>query len=84
MAAVGHVSKCYLMAAAAHNLGRLMHLLSGIGKPTGMQGKGSLAALAQLLAAQLTSIGRRLSDTTAWSADSLPRRERIHHGWLAI
>ncbi|MFL5863793.1 MAG: transposase [Solirubrobacteraceae bacterium] len=78
------VSKRYLMAAAAHNLGRLMRLLSGIGKPKSLQGEGGLAALAQLLMARLTSIGRRLSDTTAWSADSLPRRDRIQHSWLAI
>jgi len=79
-----NVSKRYLMAAAAHNLGRLMRLLSGIGKPKSLQGEGGLAALAQLLLARLTSIGRRLSDTTVWSADSLPRRDRIQHSWLAV
>src|SRR6516162_4254771 len=45
------VGKRYLMTAAAHNLGRLMRLLSGIGKPKGLQGEGVLAALAQLLMA---------------------------------
>jgi transposase len=79
-----NVSKRYLMAAAAHNLGRLMRLLSGIGKPKGLQGGGGRAALAQLLLARLTSIGGRLSDTIAWSADSLPQRGRIQHSWLAI
>jgi transposase len=78
------VSKRYLMAAAVHNLGRLMRLLSGIGKPKGLQGEGGLAALARLLMAWLTSIAARLSDTTAWSADSSPRRDRIQHNWLAI
>ncbi len=79
-----NVSKRYLMAAAAHNLGRIMRLLSGIGKPKSLQGDGGLAALAQRLLARLTSIGRGLSDTTAWSADLLPRRDRIQHNWLAI
>jgi transposase len=78
-----NVSKRYLMAAAAHNLGRLMRLLSGIGKPKSLQGEGGLAALARLLMARLTFIGGRLSDTTAWSADSWPRRARIQHRWLA-
>jgi transposase len=81
---LANVSKRYLMAAAAHNLGRIMRLLSGIGKPKGLQGEGGLAALAQLLMARLTSIGRRLSDTSAWSADSWPRRDRIQNSWLAI
>jgi len=79
-----NVSKRYLMAAAAHNLGRLMRLLSGIGKPKGLQGEGGLAALAQLLMARLTSIGGRLADTATWSPDSLPRRARIQHSWLAV
>jgi len=78
------VSKRYLMAAAAHNLGRIMRLLSGIGKPKSLQGEGGLAALVQLLMARLTSIAARRSGTTAWSADSSPRRDRIQHGWLAI
>jgi transposase len=61
------VGKRYLMAAAAHNLGRLMRLLSGIGKPKSLQGDGGLAALAQLLAARLRIVGARLSDLiTRW------------------
>jgi transposase len=78
------VTKRYLMAAAAHNLGRLMRLLNGIGKPKGLQGEGALAALAQLLMARLTSMGRRLSDTTTGLADSSPPRDRIENSWLAI
>ena len=78
------VGKRYLMTAAAHNLGRLMRLLSGIGKPKGLQGEGVLAALAQLLMARLTSMGGCLSDTIAWSADPLPQHDTIQHGWLAL
>ena len=51
------VSKRYLMAAAAHHLGRLMRLLTGIGKPKGLQGEGNLAALARFLMARLKSSG---------------------------
>jgi transposase len=58
------VGKRYLMAAAAHNLGRLMRLVSGIGKPKALQGDGGLAALAPLLAARLRIVGGRLSGWT--------------------
>jgi transposase len=62
------VSKRYLMAAAAHNLGRVMRLLSGIGKPKALQGDGGLAALAQLLAERLRIVGAGLSAlTTRWT-----------------
>ena len=44
-----NVSKRYLIAAAAHNLGRIMRKLFGIGKPRTLQDLGALAALAQLL-----------------------------------
>ncbi len=48
-----NVSKRYLIAAAAHNLGRLLRRLSGIGKPKCLQGGGSLAALVHLLMAPI-------------------------------
>jgi transposase len=68
------VSKRYLMAAAAHNLGRLMRLLSGIGKPKALQGDGGLAALGQLLTKRLRAVGARLPDrTTRWPAWLPPR-----------
>jgi transposase len=56
------VSKRYLMAAAAHNLGRLLRLLGGIGKPRALPGDGGLAALAQLLAERLRTVAARLAD----------------------
>jgi transposase len=63
-----NVSKRYLMTAAAHNLGRLMRLLSGIGKPKAQQGEGGLAALAQLLTDRLRIVGARLADRlTHWT-----------------
>jgi transposase len=57
-----NVSKRYLMAAAAHNLGRLMRLLNGIGKPKGLQGDGGFAYLAQLLTERLRIVGARLAN----------------------
>jgi transposase len=56
---VVNVSKRYLLAAAAHNLGRLMRKLFGIGKPRVLQGEGGLAALVQLIRVRLvTCYGR--------------------------
>jgi transposase len=67
------VGKRYLMAAAAHNLGRLMRLLNGIGKPKSLQGHGGLAALAQLLPARLRIVGARLSDLITRWLSSFPK-----------
>jgi transposase len=41
-----NVTKRYLIAAAAHNLGRILRRLTGIGKPRCLQGGGALAAFA--------------------------------------
>lgn len=54
-----NVSKRYLVAAAAHNLGRLMQKLFKIGKPRVLQGEGAFAALLQLFRARLITCGRR-------------------------
>jgi transposase len=50
------VSKRYLLAVAAHNLGRIMRKLFGVGKPKAMQREADLAALAQLLTNWLTAL----------------------------
>jgi transposase len=47
---VAKVAKRYLIAVAAHNLGRILRKLFGIGKPKVLQGESGLAALAHLLA----------------------------------
>jgi len=60
---VAKVTKRYLIAVAAHNLGRILWKLFGVGKPKALQGARGLAALvhliASLLPAWLTSTGRR-------------------------
>jgi transposase len=43
-----NVSKRYVIAAAAHNLGRILRKLFGIGKPRALQAEGDLAALVQI------------------------------------
>ena len=46
---VAKIAKRYLIAAAAHNLGRILFKLFGVGKPKTLQGEGGLAALVYLL-----------------------------------
>jgi transposase len=58
---VENVSKRYLIAVAAHNLGRILRLLFGIGKPKALQGLLVLAALVQLLSRLLGFTARRLA-----------------------
>ena len=53
---VAKVTKRYLIAVAAHNLGRILRKLFGIGKPRALQGEGGLAALAHLLGHVLTAL----------------------------
>ena len=48
-----NVTKRYLIAAAAHNLGRILRKLFGVGKPRVLQGLAGLTALVQLLSAWL-------------------------------
>ena len=43
------VTKRYLLAVAAHNLGRILLKLWGIGKPKRLQGQGATASLLQLI-----------------------------------
>jgi len=44
------VTKRYVIAAAAHNLGRILRKLFGIGKPKALQGSSALILLAYLVA----------------------------------
>jgi transposase len=44
-----NVTKRYLITVAAHNLGRILRRLTGVGKPRVLQGAGDLAPLAHFL-----------------------------------
>jgi len=50
---IENVTKRYVLAAAAHNLGRIMRKLFGVGKPRVLQPEGGLAALIQLISMML-------------------------------
>ena len=64
---VVNVAKRYLVAAAAHNLGRILRTLFGIGKPKALQGAGGLAALTYLLIG-----GLRTSSALCWRRETAP------------
>jgi len=78
-----NVRKRYLMTAAAHNLGRIMRLLNGIGKPKSLQGEGGLAALAQLLAEWLQTVGASLSELASRITQSLTKLVSVQDAALA-
>ena len=62
---LANVTKRYLIAAAAHNLGRILRKLFGVGKPKVLQGSGSLTALIQLAIDRLMTF---LAVLTRWIA----------------
>ena len=76
------VNKRYKIAAAAHNLGRLMRRLTGFGKPKALQGDGGIAALAQFLVARLWTAGNYLWAHSAgvrkWFGNSAPAAIRCY------
>jgi transposase len=57
---LANVTKRYLIAAAAHNLGRILWKLLGVGKPKALQGQGGLAALVQFTIYWLSTALARL------------------------
>ena len=67
-----NVTKRYLIAAAAHNLGRILWKLLGVGKPKALQGQRGLAALVQFaiywLARSLLRLCLVLRPSMTWSA----------------
>ena len=69
---VAKVTKRYLIAVAAHNLGRILRKLFGIGKPRALQGEGGLAALVYFVTTALFGCRRACS-----SPDRDPRPSRL-------
>jgi transposase len=59
------VTKRYLIAAAAHNLGRILRRLTGTGKPRARKGATGLAGLASLLLERLRSRWARFASGLA-------------------
>jgi transposase len=68
-----NVMKRYLIGAAAHNLGRILWKLFGVGKPRALQGQGGLAALVYLLLQAIESVLKRLRTHVPSMAIAGPR-----------
>jgi transposase len=71
------VSKRYLIATAAHNLGRMLRTLFGTGKPRALQGRSGLLGLAQ------SAISRRLRSHRIAMA-SPQRHPATRRRWLRL
>ena len=56
------MTKRYLIAAAAHNLGRILRKLFGVGKPRALQGAAGFAAIAYFI----TPVVMHWLDRVAW------------------
>jgi hypothetical protein len=70
-----NVTKRYLIAAAAHNLGGILRKLFGIGKPKSLQGESGFAVLMQFIAARfLTAVGAILG----WYSRQALFRAEVH------
>lgn len=63
------VTKRYVIAAAAHNLGRILRKLFGIGKPKALQGSSTLVTLAYLIARALRTALMNSIDRTSVHID---------------
>jgi hypothetical protein len=53
------VTKRYLVTVAAHNLGRILRKLFGVGKPRGLRGCARLLALVRMLVRPLSNLRSR-------------------------
>ena len=74
------VTKRYVIAAAAHNLGRILRALFGIGKPRALQGRGGLAALVYLAILQVVL---RFERCVASIEPNIARFTATHGRWAA-
>jgi transposase len=78
-----NVTKRYLIAVAAHNLGRILRRLVGVGKPRALQGAiGGLIALALCLTTLLRSVCKHVVDSL--SRVSAELRQNHHSTPLRI
>lgn len=75
------VTKRYLIAAAAHNLGRILRTLFGIGKPRALQGSGGFAALVYLMIPVIVHGLDRIACHWAAPLLTLPGPAPRHRHW---
>ena len=76
---LANVTKRYVIAAAAHNLGRILRKLTGVGKPKALQGAaGGLSASGEGLAARWETVGR------IWERMVAACRGETEGGWVRL
>src|SRR5580692_76568 len=74
-----NVTKRYLIAVAAHNLGRILRRLVGVGKPRALQGAiGGFVGLAWCLAALIRSVWARLANSLQRMNGRFRENEQSH------
>jgi transposase len=82
---LANVTKRYLIAAAAHNLGRILRRLTGVGKPKVLQGSANgLTGLAPCHSAWIGRAWSRLSDGFASVVGAFRRFEKKPTARLAV
>jgi transposase len=75
---VVETTKRYLMAAAAHNLGRVLLKLFGVGKPRGLQGLGAV------FSACVASLAALLRSCHGWCPALPITRQRTPRPWIVV
>lgn len=70
---VVETTKRYLMAAAAHNLGRVLRKLFGVGKPRGLQGFGGVFSVSWTVAAAVLALHHGWRSSLRGIARARPR-----------
>jgi len=81
---VGETTKRYLMAAAAHNLGRVLLKLFGVGQPRGLQEFGSIRSTFEPLVVVLRAVHLcwlTLRQLTAFRSHDLPALVSGKRNW---
>jgi transposase len=77
-----NVTKRYLITVAAHNLGRILRRLIGVGKPKVLQGAGGLVPLAYFLVVWLKMAYSRLEKQ--WTNSNAPARPFTKYKAIAL
>jgi hypothetical protein len=77
-----NVTKRYLITVAAHNLGRILRRLTGVGKPKVLQGAGGLVPLAYFLVVWLKMAYSRLEKQ--WTNSNAPIRPFTKYKAIAL
>lgn len=79
-----NVTKRYRIAVAAHNLGRILRRLTGVGKPKALQGVGALAAVIRGLAARLRTVWSWITEKYARMTRANRRNDDHGPGRIAV